>query len=195
MKLQKSTWFLLFLAISLGGWIYFYEIKLEAEKIALEQQQKQVFNFDIRNIQQIIITLPSEISPEWQSLKLTKNQESSVWKIEQPQIAPVNRGVLSFLLNLIEQGIIERKLLITPEQLSEYGLERPVATLTIRLNNQETYLISLGQETINPQLIYAQIKPLQKEEEPIEVLLVSKNWHYAVIRELKEWQDFSDDRQ
>ena len=196
MKLKKSTWFLLFLAISLGGWVYFYEIKLEAQRIAQQKQAKKVFDFDLKNIQYITIVRPVETSPEWQLLKLTNNQDisNSSWKIEQPQIALVNQGVISFLLNLIEKETIENKLLVTDEQLSQYGLDQPVATITIQLDNQQTYSILLGKETINPELIYAQINPVKKEALPTEVLLVSKNWHYAVIRELKEWQDSSHDQ-
>ncbi len=196
MKLKKSTWFLLFLAISLGGWVYFYEIKLEAQRIAQQKQAKKVFDFDLKNIQDITIVRPVETSPEWQLLKLTKNQDisNSSWKIEQPQIALVNQGVISFLLNLIEKETIENKLLVTHEQLSQYGLDQPVATITIQLDNQQTYSILLGKETINSELIYAQINPVKKEALPTEVLLLSKNWHYAVIRELKEWQDSSHDQ-
>ncbi len=196
MKLKKSTWFLLFLAISLGGWVYFYEIKLEAQRIAQQKQAKKVFDFDLKNIQYITIVRPVETSPEWQLLKLTNNQDisNSSWKIEQPQIALVNQGVISFLLNLIEKETIENKLLVTDEQLSQYGLDQPVATITIQLDNQQSYSILLGKETINSELIYAQINPVKKEALPTEVLLVSKNWHYAVIRELKEWQDSSHDQ-
>ena len=193
MKLKTSTWFLLFLAISLGGWVYFYEIRLENQRITQQSQENKFFDFDLKNIQYITIIRPAETSPEWQLLKLTKNQDisNSSWQIEQPQTAPVNEGVISFLLNLIEQDTIKEKLLVTHEQLSQSGLDRPVATITIQLNNQQTYTILLGKETINSQLIYAQINPSKKESSPIEVLLVSKNWHYAVIRELKQWRDFS----
>ncbi len=193
MKLKTSTWFLLFLAISLGGWVYFYEIRLENQRITQQSQENKFFDFDLKNIQYITIIRPAETSPEWQLLKLTKNQDisNSSWQIEQPQTAPVNEGVISFLLNLIEQDTIKEKLLVTHKQLSQYGLDRPVATITIQLNNQQTYTILLGKETINSQLIYAQINPSKKESSPIEVLLVSKNWHYAVIRELKQWRDFS----
>ena len=196
MKLKKSTWFLLFLAISFGGWVYFYEIQLEAERIAQQKQAKKVFDFDLENIQYITIVRPVETSPEWQLLKLTKNQDisNSSWKIEQPQIALVNQGVVSFLLNLIEEETIENKLLVTHEQLSQYGLDRPVATIKIQLDNQQTHSILLGKETINSELVYAQINPPEKEVLPTEVLLVSKNWHYAVIRELKQWQDSNHDQ-
>lgn len=194
MKLKKSTWFLLFLAISLGGWVYFYELRLDAEKIAVENQQKKIFDFDIKNISQIIITRPVEISPEWQSLTLSQTQDTntSFWKMEQPEVAPVNQGVIAFLLNLIEQGTTERKLLITQEQLSQYGLDRPIASIKIQLTNGQTHIILLGKETINSNLIYALVNPTDKDDTTTEALLISKNWHYAVMRELKEWQDFSE---
>jgi len=47
MKLKKTTWLLLLIAASLAGWVYFYEIKLEAEKVAINQQEQKLFNFDI----------------------------------------------------------------------------------------------------------------------------------------------------
>ena len=192
MKLQKSTWFLLCLAISLGGWVYFYEIKLESQKIVQEKQAKKIFDFDIKNIQKITITRPIQTSQEWQSLKLKKSQNiSPSWWIEQEKAFPANPGVISFLLNLIEQDTSERKLLITPKQLSQYGLDQPIARINIQLDNQQNHIILLGKETINPDLIYAQINPAKKDLETTEIVLISKNWHYAVIRDFKEWKDFS----
>ena len=187
MKLKKSTWLLLLLAAILGGWVYWYEIKLEAKKVAIEKQEKKLFDFDIKNIQKIII----KQSPE--SLELVKTQDTpSSWLMKQPEVFPVNEGIMSFLLNLIEQGKSDRKLLITQEQLSQYGLDQPVATITIQLNNQQTYQILLGKETINPEVVYAQIDPKVGDTATTEVVLVSKNWHYAVIRDLKEWKDLSN---
>ena len=201
MKLKKSTWFLVFLATILGGWVYFYEVKLAAQRNIIEQQAQKIFNFDANNIQKITIshsnsTLarsqnPAEtaLSPTFLELVKTPNQSSS-WLMKQPETFAINQGVISFLLNLIEQGTTERKLLITKEQLSQYELDQPVASITIQLNNQQTYQLLLGKETLNPEVIYAQINPTVVNSNKTEVVLVSKNWHYAVLRKIEEWKDF-----
>ncbi|MDJ0743676.1 MAG: DUF4340 domain-containing protein [Xenococcaceae cyanobacterium MO_167.B27] len=186
MKLKKTTWLLLLIAASLGGWVYFYEIKLEAEQVAIQKQEQKLFNFDIQDIQRITIQQGNEF------LELVKSQDdTSSWLMKQPSASPVNDGVISFLLNLIEQGTSDRRILIAQDQLSQYGLDQPLAVITIELNNQQTYQILLGKETINPNLVYAQIASTARDSSTTEVILVSKNWHYAVIRDLKEWQDLS----
>ena len=200
MKLKKSTWFLVFLATILGGWVYFYEVKLAAQRKVIEQQAQKIFNFDAKNIQKITIshsnsTLarsqnPAETALSPTFLELVKNpNQSSSWLMKQPETFAVNQGVISFLLNLIEQGTTERKILITQEQLSQYGLDQPIVSITIQLNNQQIHEILLGKETINPDVIYAQINPTVVNSNKTEVVLVSKNWHYAVFREIEEWKD------
>ncbi len=201
MKLKKSTWFLVFLTTILGVWVYFYEVKLPVQTNAIQQQAPKIFNFDPKNIQTITISisesawsrLPNSsdktLSPTFLELVKTPNQSSS-WLMKQPETFVINPGVISFLLNLIEQGTTERKLLITQQQLSQYGLEQPLAIITIQLNNQQTYKLLLGKETINPDVIYAQINPTVVNSKTTEVLLVSKKWHYAALREIEEWKYF-----
>lgn len=184
MKLKKNTWFLLVCAIVLSGWVYFYEIRLEAQKILIEQQEKKIFDFDIDNIQRITILRAQK------SLELIeKSDASEAWLMKKPEAFEINPGVISFLLNLIEQGRKENKLLITQDQLFRYGLDKPLATITIQLNNQQIHQILLGKATINPKLIYAQIKPSKVNNTTIEIVLISKNWHYAVFRKLQEWKN------
>ncbi|HHP7229624.1 MAG TPA: DUF4340 domain-containing protein [Xenococcaceae cyanobacterium] len=185
MKLTRSTWLLLLLAAILGALVYLDEIRREhpsRSKVAVETQQQKLFDFDLEAIQRIVI----QRSPA--TLELVKNSDkSATFSLKQPEEFLVNEGVMAFLLNLIEQGTSDRQIAVSPAQLAQYGLEPPVATITIELKNQQTHQILLGKATINPEVIYAQINPTQ-DSSPTEVLLVSKNWHYAIERDLQEWQ-------
>ncbi|VEP11454.1 conserved hypothetical protein [Hyella patelloides LEGE 07179] len=180
MKLQKSTLFLVLIAIILGGLVYLVEIRSEQQQQEITIQEQKLFNINVENIKRIIIQKSDTI------LEFIASDNS--WQMIQPEKLIASDGVMAFLLDLIAEGKSDRILEIAPNQLSQYGLESPIATITIELNNGQQQQILLGKETIDPKLIYAQVIT-DNNKSTIEIVIVSKNWQYAIDRDLAEWQD------
>ena len=180
MKLKKNTLLLVLSAILLGTVIYLIEVRSERQKSAIINEQKKLTNIDSENIKKIII----DRSNSTLELMATDND----WQMIKPRQFMINDGVMAFLLDLIQEGKSDRIIKTSPDGLSQYSLEPSLATITIELTNGDRQQILLGKETIDSNLIYANVIP-QQTQSYTEVLLVSKNWQYAINRDLAEWKD------
>lgn len=103
---------------------------------------------------------------------------------------PASDASVAFLLNLLATGKSDRTLVMTDpaKQRKEYGLDEPVATVEVKLNNQESHRLILGKPDFNGTFLYAQADPPADQSEALEVLLVSPDFQNAVNRPLSEWK-------
>ncbi len=119
---------------------------------------------------------------------------ASRWLIKAPVQGPANDAYVSYLIDLLIAGGRDRALEVSPDQLSEYGLDQPQATVEIRLKTQKTHTLRLGSPNFDRSSLYAQIDPAQDTADQdtadaIAVLLVSSDFENAINRSLEEWQD------
>jgi hypothetical protein len=185
MKLQRNTWLLLVLASILGGWVYFYEIRGQAKRTQSEAEQQQIFNFPEEAIAKITIERPNE------TLELVRTGDSNrPWQMKQPEDVPASDATVSFLVDLLVRGERDRSFTVPVSELEEYGLDNPQTKITVELNNHQTHQIVLGRANLNDKSLYARTDLSQKtNNQQTEVLLVPKNWQYAVERDLQEWKE------
>ncbi|MBD2741454.1 DUF4340 domain-containing protein [Coleofasciculus sp. FACHB-1120] len=189
MKLKRTTWILILLALSLGGFVYFYEIKGAPQREAAQAKQKEIFSFEKDQIQALTV------KSQEQTLKFERVTQEAVdktsisqWQMKAPSNAPASDPSVSYLLNLLVDGKSDRTLSIFPNQLQEYGLDKPQATVEVRLNNQQTHQIILGKPNFNSSFLYAQVDPPAQTPQQLEVLLVPIDFEYGVKRPLSEWK-------
>jgi hypothetical protein len=91
-------------------------------------------------------------------------------------------------MNLLVEGKSERIISIPANQLTEFSLDQPQATIDIKLKNQKTHKLILGKPDFNRRFMYAQADPPAKPNGNVNVLLVSTDFENAVNRELSEWK-------
>jgi superfamily II DNA helicase RecQ len=203
--MKRTTLTLVILALGLGGFVYFDEIrrKNQPEQVAQnhlnqinqgnqqnQQSQKQIFSFAADDIQSL------SIKTQDYTLNLERSQklESPKWLLKSPVSTPAKDAIVSYLTDLLVKGKSENTILTQPNQLSEFGLDKPHATIDIKLKNQKTHQLILGKPNFNDSFLYAQIDPNNQNNESIQVLLVSKDFANAVNRELSEWQEKPDQK-
>jgi hypothetical protein len=87
-------------------------------------------------------------------------------------------------MDLLVKGKSERTVLISSAELSEFGLDKPVATIDIKLKNQQSHQLILGKGDFNNQFLYAQAD----SNKNMNLLLVSKDFVNAVNRDISEWK-------
>ena len=183
MKLDQNTQILVLLAVILSGGIFGHEIITDRQATIIQKQQKQIFQFERADISKIVI------DKSQQTLELVQtDRQAQPWQLKQPEDTPANDGRVAFLLDLLTNGEPKHSFLVKPNQLAQYGLERPWAKITILLDNNQTYQITLGKPGIEPDTIYAQVISPLKNLSQAEVLLVPKNWQNAVEPELAAWK-------
>ncbi|MBD2665969.1 hypothetical protein B6N60_02041 [Richelia sinica FACHB-800] len=188
MKFPRTTLVLVLMALGLSGFVYFHEIKNSAQREAVSEQKKQVLSLQIDDIQSLIIkTNNSNLELE------RKNTDAKPqWSIKSPVSEPANDAIVSYLLDLLAKGKTERILSVPPNQLAEFGLDQPQATIDIKLKNQQSHQIILGRADFTGNLVYAQVDPATQVNGNINVLLVSKDFGNAVNRDLSEWKNLEN---
>ena len=65
--------------------------------------------------------------------------------------------------------------------------------MKVQLENQETHELILGKTDFNEQFLYAQADPPSETEQELEIMLVPKNFQYAVEREFEDWKRTEED--
>jgi len=187
MKLPKSTLILLLILIGLGSFVYFYEIRGASQRELSQKQKIQVFSFTSDDVKSLNISTKNLTV----TLVRRKSGERPEWSIQSPVSDLANDAIVSYLMDLLVKSSIERILSIPANQLSEYGLDRPQATIDIQLKNQQNHQLLLGQPDFTGNFAYAEADPHFPQKGNISVLIVSKDFLNAVNRNLSEWKQFN----
>jgi len=180
MKLPKTTLILILLALGLGGFVYFHEIKGKNQQAEIKIQNQKIFTFTADDVQSLTI----KIKETTLQLERRNTSEKPQWEIKSPISALANDAIVSYLMDLLVKGKSERTVLISSAELSEFGLDKPVATIDIKLKNQESHQLILGKGDFNNQFLYAQAD----SNKNMSLLLVSKDFVNAVNRDISEWK-------
>lgn len=190
MKLQKTTLVLLLLALGLGGFVYFYEIQGAKTRQQAKEDKQQIFSFAADDVQSLTITKNNA------NIAIERNTGSQppTWLLKSPVSAPANSASVSYLMDLLIKGKSERTVSASNNQLSEFGLDQPLATIDIKLKNQQNHRLVLGKSDFNRRFLYAQTNSVPKPDGSINLLLVSLDFENAVNREVSEWQQQADNQ-
>ncbi|MBN4006917.1 DUF4340 domain-containing protein [Nostoc sp. LPT] len=192
MKLPRTTLILILLALGLGGFVYFYEIRGATVREETKEQKQKIFSFAEDDVQSLTVktkklTLNLERSPE--------SSSNPKWLIKSPISGPANDAIVSYLIDLLVKGNSDSTLSTPVKQLGEFTLDPPQAIINITLKNQHSHQLILGKSNFNSRFLYAQADPAAKPDGNINVLLVSTDFANAVNRELSEWKQPVDNSQ
>ncbi|QSJ16589.1 DUF4340 domain-containing protein [Nostoc sp. UHCC 0702] len=190
MKLPRTTLILILLALGLGGFVYFYEIKGATQREEIKAKKQQIFSFVADDVQSLAVKTKKL------TVNLERNSQSSnpKWLLKSPVSEPANDAIVSYLMDLLVEGKSDRTLSIPPNQLGEFGLDQPQATINISLKNQKTHQLILGKSNFNNNFVYAQTDTTPQPNGNINVLLVTKDFENAVNREISEWKQPVDNK-
>ncbi|MBS9392177.1 MAG: DUF4340 domain-containing protein [Dolichospermum sp. LBC05a] len=180
MKLPKTTLILILLALGFGGFVYLHEIKGKNQQTEIKIQNQKIFAFTADDVQSLTI----KIKETTLQLERRNTSEKPQWEIKSPISALANDAIVSYLMDLLVKGKSERTVLISSAELSEFGLDKPVATIDIKLKNQQSHQLILGKGDFNNQFLYAQAD----SNKNMNLLLVSKDFVNAVNRDISEWK-------
>jgi Domain of unknown function (DUF4340) len=188
MKLQRTTLILILLALGLGGFVYFFEIRGGTQLQKSQGNKPKIFSFaadDVRslniNANNLNIIIDRSTSPN-----------PPKWLLKSPVSASASDASVSFLMDLLVKGTSDRIINADSNQLNEFGLNQPIGAIEVKLKNQKTHRLILGKSDFNDRFLYAQANHSHKPDGKTEVLLVSKEFVNAVNRQLSEWQETPD---
>lgn len=188
MKLPRTTLVLVFLALGLSGFVYFYEIQGKTQREQVQQQKQKIFSFTEDDIQSLTVKTPDI------TLNLEHNTEgeTSRWLLTSPSQEPANDAIVAYLTNLLVNGESDRTLSTPVNELDQFGFNQPLATINIKLKNQQNHQLTLGKPDFNNRFLYAKTDAVTPENGNINVFLVSTDFANAVNREISEWKQPPD---
>jgi hypothetical protein len=191
MKFNRTTTFLVILALCLTGFVFFREIKdqgFDITKKAENQDKKEkIFPFNTSDIKTITIQVNE------QKITFEKTEDNSQpWRMTQPQKIIASDAAMSFLVNLFNQAENKVEIPLTEDKRQEFGLDISQNQIWLTLNNGEEYHIILGKPNFDDTQIYAEVKFPQSVKSKQNIFLVSKSFQYAIERDFDEWKAVSN---
>jgi hypothetical protein len=183
--MKRTTLILIILALGLGGFVYFHEIKEATQQEEVKEDKQPIFTFAADDVQSLVVNT-KDITL---NLERSDQSESQKWFIKSPISEPANDAIVSYLLDLLVKGKREKALLVSPNELNEFGLNESPKSIDIKLKNQQTHRLILGKPNFNNSFLYAQADPSNQINDNIKVLLVSTDFLNAVNRDLSEWKE------
>jgi hypothetical protein len=183
MKIKPSTLFLLLAALLLGGVALIVQQQSPPPPTEAAKQQP-IFSFQEKQVQ--AVTLQTQL----RSLKFERDKTGK-WQMIEPEKTAASDSSIAFLLDLLATGKSDRSFSAPVANQKQYGFQQPLAVIEVKLDNQETHKLILGEHDFNRSFIYAQADPAAAPE-AMRVLLVSPNFENAVSRPLAEWKQAAD---
>ena len=182
--MQKTTLFLVLVALGLGGYVYFYELQANPpqEETVETDSEEGLLPFEASQVE--AITIKKEAGETLKFIRL-ETVESS-WRMKRPEGFPAEESAIAFLLDLLIQDSNPKTFTVEWDEIEAYGLKTPFSTIEIELNNNTTHRILLGNPTFDQEQIYAQINPLDNPQPTIYILPI--DFKYAVERPLSQWK-------
>jgi hypothetical protein len=187
MKLQRTPLILLLIALALGGFVYFYEVKGAPQRETAQAESKKLFSFKEEQVRSFTLTTPQQTLTFERATEAQAKSSGSQWTMAAPDKAPANEASVAYLLNLLATESSQRTVTAEAKQQAEYGLDQPAATIVVTLDNQQTHQFVLGKPAFDGNSLYAQTDPAEKSEK-LDVHLVSSSFSNAVSRPLSEWK-------
>ncbi|PSB16841.1 DUF4340 domain-containing protein [Phormidesmis priestleyi ULC007] len=193
MKFQKTPLILLFSALLLGGYVYFSELRKEPQPQTTQTEAKPIFAFKEDEVQAFTVkTAQQTLSFEQIPMSIPAGQKglgkTSSWQMIAPEKTTADQATVAFLLNLIATAKSDRTLLTPITRQAEFGLNPPIATIEVKLGNQQTHRLLLGKPNFNRQFLYALADPIANSSQDLAVLQVPINFQNAIDRPLSEWK-------
>jgi Domain of unknown function (DUF4340) len=185
MKLQSKTLILALVAVAMAGGVYFYERQSSNPAAEQEKSESQsLFTFKEEDVQGLTVKTPQQTLV----FERSPTKFPRTWQFKSPQTGPANEAVIAYLLNLLATERSDRALTVPVAQQKEFGLQPPKVTIEVKLTNQQTHRLILGNPTFDQVKLYAQADPPASAQPNAKVQIVSLDFANSVNRPLAEWQ-------
>ena len=174
MKLQRSTGILLGVAIALVATV----AVIETSKNTQTDSGDTLYDFAEADVDVLTINRDDV------TLSFTKTDD--VWQMTEPENVPADPSAIAFLLNIITTDPIQETIAASPEQLADYGLSEPTATVDMA-TAEESYTLSVGDEDFSGTALYTTTATDTADSESLDVYLIPKALSTGLERPVEGW--------
>ncbi|MEL6136026.1 MAG: DUF4340 domain-containing protein [Cyanobacteria bacterium J06628_6] len=180
MKLQKSTLALLGAAIALTLGVIVYETQFsEGPQTEDTATGERLFTFEETDVQALNLQRDDTNLAFERDLD---NPDIEVgWRMVEPEETLAEPAAVAYLLNILTTDPSLQTLTATSEQLQQYGLDNPDATIELTLADDTTHTVKVGGTDFSGDNRYVQV------DESETVYVVSGGITNGIERPVNEW--------
>lgn len=146
--MKRNTLIVLLIALALGAYVYFYEMK-HGKARDEEETSKPAFTFKTEDVTAVSLT------SQQQTVALENNGKE--WTITQPIKTDAEQASVESLVSSISSATIDRTLVMNPGLQSGSGLAQPSVIVEVKLKNGTAHKITLGRKDPTDASVYAQV--------------------------------------
>jgi hypothetical protein len=146
MRWQTTAALAVLLAI-LGGFYYVYEVRWGPAREEAAARKGRVFTADTKDVTAVQLKRGDE------SLKLQRDGDN--WQLVEPVKARGSRPAVDELLATVLTAKIDREIDANPKSLADFGLDKPVADITLVLKDGKALGLQLGAKNPTGVWVYA----------------------------------------
>ncbi|MGB9561513.1 MAG: DUF4340 domain-containing protein, partial [bacterium] len=117
--------------------VYFFEIKPSKEKKLIEERESKVLFWRPESVKTV------EIDNAFGKTTIVKDSTGN-WQIISPITYLADQGVMNSLVQTLYDSKWVKTIMDSAMNLDEYGLNPPSLTIKIKLANDSTYMLQLG---------------------------------------------------
>jgi hypothetical protein len=147
----KGTLILLIVALGLGAYLYFYEIKGGEQRDKAKQAENQIWKLDSSAVRQM------DISSAGQHVTLVRSGEKD-WSISEPRPLPADSDEADRLAGSASDIRRESVLEENATDLARFGLDPPQSSLKIKTKEGKEFEIHFGHSNPTGSLNYAMVR-------------------------------------
>jgi len=144
----KTTIIVAVLAIALGAFVYFYEIKGGEERQQAEQQAKKIFLFEDDQVKGLTLEHSGK------EIVLTKAKDGE-WTITAPIETEADKGTVDGLVRNLKSAETDRIVADSTADLGAFGLDEPEVKVSLLLGEEHTEPLCIGNKSPTGSYIFA----------------------------------------
>jgi hypothetical protein len=135
-KLRPGPVAALLVLAALGVTTWLLEFRGADERHKAEAEKDKPLSFERAGLKSIVLRRAGE--------PIRLQRDGDVWTIREPLQSPVDKDAMEGLISALETGRVERRLGEVADR-KQYGLDPPVATVTIETTGGEPQVLGLGE--------------------------------------------------
>ena len=167
----RNTLILALLLVGLGAYLYF----VESKRIAEEDKKEKLVELNADDVSGLTLTYPDR------EIALAKTDTG--WRLTKPVDAPADDITVKNLIHAIADAEVKKTIDPPPQDLTQFGLTQPAATITITAKGQPLPALKVGKTTAVSFLTY-----VQRADQP-KIYLTGSAFHTGMEKQVKDLRD------
>lgn len=143
----QTTALLAVILVAVGAFYYVYEIRLGPEREKTAERKGRVFSAEAADITELTLKRGTEV--------VRLKREGEGWQVLEPVRARGDRGPIEETLTAVVTAKMDREIAAAPAALTDFGLDKPAAEVTLQLKDGRQLGLALGAKSPTGVWVYA----------------------------------------